>query len=121
MKNVFAMIGAGLGSYPTDKLGRKWMILMVQVIMVGGCILEQLSTHWTHWLGARFMDVCSYQRPRLSTFLLKHLGSLGRSGPVLHQRVHRRNRPHRRPRRLNEPDATYGMCLDANALLETAY
>ncbi|PSN67207.1 general substrate transporter [Corynespora cassiicola Philippines] len=56
LKNVFAMVGAGIGSYPTDKLGRKWMILVVQIIMVGGCILEQFSTHWTHWLGARFLD-----------------------------------------------------------------
>lgn len=57
MKNVFAMIGASLGSYPADKIGRKWMILVVQIIMVAGCVLEQLSTEWTHWLGARFLDV----------------------------------------------------------------
>ncbi|KAF2108079.1 general substrate transporter [Lophiotrema nucula] len=56
LKNVFAMLGASIGSYPTDKLGRRWMILVVQVIMIGACILEQLSTHWTHWLGARFLD-----------------------------------------------------------------
>ncbi|CAO2658285.1 Nn.00g060080.m01.CDS01 [Neocucurbitaria sp. VM-36] len=56
LKNVFAMLGAGIGSYPTDKIGRKWMILVVQIIMVGACILEQFSTKWTHWLGARFLD-----------------------------------------------------------------
>lgn len=52
------MLGASIGSYPADKIGRKWMILVVQIVMVGGCILEQLSSHWLHWLGARFMDVC---------------------------------------------------------------
>ena len=57
LKNVFAMVGASVGSYPADKIGRRWMILVVQIIMVGGCILEQLATHWTHWLGARFLDV----------------------------------------------------------------
>lgn len=57
LKNVAAMFGAGIGSYPSDKLGRRWMILTVQVIMIGACILEQLSTHWTHWLGARLLDV----------------------------------------------------------------
>lgn len=51
------MFGAGIGSYPSDKLGRRWMILTVQVIMVGACILEQLATNWTHWLGARLLDV----------------------------------------------------------------
>ena len=51
------MVGASVGSYPADKIGRRWMILVVQIIMVGACILEQLATHWTHWLGARFMDV----------------------------------------------------------------
>lgn len=51
------MAGAGLGSYPADKLGRRWMILTVQIIMIGACILEQLSTKWTHWLGARLLDV----------------------------------------------------------------
>ncbi|KAL4882336.1 hypothetical protein BJY04DRAFT_217254 [Aspergillus karnatakaensis] len=56
LKNVFAMLGAGIGSYPADKFGRQWMICLVQIIMVGGCILEQLATHWTHWLGARFLD-----------------------------------------------------------------
>ncbi|KAL2843829.1 hypothetical protein BJX68DRAFT_243732 [Aspergillus pseudodeflectus] len=25
------------------------------MIMVAGCILEQLVTHLTHWLGARFL------------------------------------------------------------------
>ncbi|KAJ4252332.1 hypothetical protein NW762_010930 [Fusarium torreyae] len=33
LKNVAAMFGAGIGSYPADKLGRRWMILFVQVIM----------------------------------------------------------------------------------------
>jgi hypothetical protein len=33
------------------------MILVIQIIMIGACILEQLATHWTHWLGARLMDV----------------------------------------------------------------
>lgn len=51
------MVGAGIGSYPTDKFGRRWMIFVVQIIMAGACILEQLATHWTHWLGARFLDV----------------------------------------------------------------
>jgi hypothetical protein len=57
MKNVAAMFGAFIGSYPADKLGRTWLILFVQIIMVGGCVLEQLATHWTHWLGARLLDV----------------------------------------------------------------
>ncbi|KAF4967390.1 hypothetical protein FSARC_5048 [Fusarium sarcochroum] len=56
LKNVAAMFGAGIGSYPADKLGRRWMILLIQVIMVGSCILEQLAVHWTHWLGARLLD-----------------------------------------------------------------
>lgn len=51
------MVGASLESYPADKIGRRWMILVVQIIMVGACVLEQLATHWTHWLGARLMDV----------------------------------------------------------------
>lgn len=60
MKNIFAVLGAGIGSYPADKIGRKWMILVVQIVMCGACILEQFATHWTHWLGARFLDVRSY-------------------------------------------------------------
>ncbi|KAJ4167427.1 hypothetical protein NW754_011242 [Fusarium falciforme] len=56
LKNVAAMFGAGIGSYPADKLGRRWMILVVQIIMIGSCILEQLAVHWTHWLGARLLD-----------------------------------------------------------------
>lgn len=51
------MLGGVVGSYPADLFGRRWMILVVQVIMVGSCILEQLATHWTHWLGARLLDV----------------------------------------------------------------
>lgn len=58
-KNVFAMVGASVGSYPADRIGRRWMIHVVRIIMVGGSILEQLSSHWTHWLGARFLDVQS--------------------------------------------------------------
>ncbi|KAM5368279.1 hypothetical protein ACJZ2D_009645 [Fusarium nematophilum] len=56
LKNVAAMVGAGVGSYPADVLGRRWMILVVQIIMIGACILEQLAVHWTHWLGARLLD-----------------------------------------------------------------
>ncbi|KAF9874273.1 putative sugar transporter protein [Colletotrichum karsti] len=56
LKNVAAMVGGGIGSYPADKFGRRWMILLVQIIMVGGCILEQCAYHWTHWLGARLLD-----------------------------------------------------------------
>ncbi|RSH81397.1 hypothetical protein EHS25_006929 [Saitozyma podzolica] len=56
LKNVAAVCGGGLGSYPTDRFGRRWMILVIQIIMIGACILEQLATHWTHWLGARLMD-----------------------------------------------------------------
>lgn len=51
------MFGAFIGSYPTDKLGRKWMILIVQIIMIGAAILEQFATTWTQWLGARLLDV----------------------------------------------------------------
>jgi MFS family permease len=51
------MFGAFIGSYPTDKFGRKWVILVVQVIMIGACILEQFATTWTQWLGARLLDV----------------------------------------------------------------
>ncbi|KAF6818682.1 MFS alpha-glucoside [Colletotrichum plurivorum] len=60
LKNVAAMLGGGIGSYPPDKLGRRWMILVVQIIMVGRCILEQFAFHWTHWLGARLLDVEGY-------------------------------------------------------------
>lgn len=51
------MFGGAMGSYLADKFGRKWMILVVQIIMVGACTLEQLASHWTHWLGARILDV----------------------------------------------------------------
>lgn len=54
------MFGGASGSYFADKFGRKWMILVVQIIMLGACILEQLSSHWTHWLGARILDVCKH-------------------------------------------------------------
>jgi MFS family permease len=57
LKNVAAMFGAALGSYPADRFGRRWMMLLVQIIMIGGCVLEQLATDWTHWLGARLLDV----------------------------------------------------------------
>ena len=57
LKNVSAMFGAFIGSYPTDKFGRKWMILIVQIIMIGAAILEQFATTWTQWLGARLLDV----------------------------------------------------------------
>lgn len=57
LKNVFAMLGAITGSYPADKIGRKWMILVVQIVMIAGAITEQFATTWTHWLAARFLGV----------------------------------------------------------------
>lgn len=51
------MFGAGIGSYPADRFGRRWMIFFVQIIMIGAAILEQFAVHWTHWLGARLLDV----------------------------------------------------------------
>lgn len=51
------MVGAFTGSYPADKFGRRWMILLVQIIMIGACILEQFATTWPQWLGARLLDV----------------------------------------------------------------
>lgn len=51
------MFGAGFGSYPADRFGRRWMLLVVQIVMCGAGVLEQLSSHWTHWLGARLLDV----------------------------------------------------------------
>jgi MFS family permease len=57
------MVGGAIGSYSADKLGRRWMMLLVQVIMIGACILEQLATTWTHWLGARILDVRKQTTP----------------------------------------------------------
>jgi MFS transporter, SP family, general alpha glucoside:H+ symporter len=51
------MFGAAVGSWPADKFGRKSMILIVQIIMIGAAILEQFSTTWSMWLGARLLDV----------------------------------------------------------------
>ena len=44
------------------------MILVVQVVMIGACILEQLSTHWSHWLGARLMDVSDLHDQRAARY-----------------------------------------------------
>ncbi|OCF41065.1 hypothetical protein I317_05076 [Kwoniella heveanensis CBS 569] len=56
LKNVTAMLGGSIGSYPADKIGRRWMILLVQILMIGAAILEQFATKWHHWLGARLID-----------------------------------------------------------------
>jgi hypothetical protein len=55
------------------------MILVIQIIMIGACILEQFATQWTHWLGARLMDVSVASRLNLM-----RSEKLGSDAPVLY-------------------------------------
>lgn len=81
------------------------MILVVQIIMVGGCILEQLAVHWTHWLGARFLDVSTTKRESQDSGVGANgmAGSVCRLSSVLHQRVHLGDGTDSRTRLLDEP------------------
>ena len=120
------MVGGVTGSYPCDKIGRKWMILVVQIVMIGGCILEQLATHWTHWLGARLLDVSAQSAlARTAGWMMlrciylwaasilesiwltwSSTGLFHRSRSVLYQRVHLRDGSDCRPRCLSELGTT---------------
>lgn len=83
------------------------MILVVQIVMIGGCILEQLSWHWLHWLGARFMDVRDVLNVMIGFFLLTPSGVFRRSRPMLYQRLHLRDGPYNLPRSAYEFDAAF--------------
>lgn len=45
------------GTWPSDKFGRKAMLLVIQVLFAAACILEMFATNWTHWLGAKILNV----------------------------------------------------------------
>jgi hypothetical protein len=56
VKVLFTGVGAALGTWPSDRFGRKPMILAIQIVLACGTILEMFSTTWAHWVGARTIE-----------------------------------------------------------------
>ncbi|RSH85773.1 hypothetical protein EHS25_003914 [Saitozyma podzolica] len=56
VKVLFTGVGAALGTWPSDRFGRKPMILTIQIVLACGTILEMFSTTWAHWVGARTIE-----------------------------------------------------------------
>ena len=63
------------GTWPSDYFGRKWMLLVIQILMAVACIIEMFATNWGHWAGAKVLDVCLESVTPLTT------GPLGRLEP----------------------------------------
>jgi MFS family permease len=51
---IFALWG---GTFPSDRFGRKPMILSIHLINICTVLTEMFATHWTHWLAAKILNV----------------------------------------------------------------
>jgi MFS transporter, SP family, general alpha glucoside:H+ symporter len=56
MKTIATAAGAAIGTWPSDRFGRKPMMLAIQIILAAGTICEMLATHWSHWVVARTIE-----------------------------------------------------------------
>ena len=57
MHSVGYIIALLCGTYPSDKFGRRIMILVVQSLMALACITEMLATEPPHWIAAKMIAV----------------------------------------------------------------
>lgn len=54
-----------VGNWPIDYFGRRPMLWLTQILMLAAAIIELFATNWTHWLGAKILNVSSISyRPR---------------------------------------------------------
>jgi MFS family permease len=56
MKTIATAVGGAMGTWPSDRFGRKPMILAIQIILAAGTICEMFATDWSHWVVARTIE-----------------------------------------------------------------